>query len=154
MMLEPVRRAIALAISDNPARLKGEAVAARMLISKSTLYAYGETDAEGEARKSISLERLVQFTLVTEDGRPMTELCNLANYACIRLPAKTEGIEPTALEALHEFSSFMQTHAKAFMDGMIESSELADIEKRADATMRVIAQVVALARRQREEAKR
>lgn len=155
MMLEPVRRAIALAISDNPARLKGEAVAARMLISKSTLYAYGETDAEGDALKSISLERLVQFTLTTEDGRPLTELCSLAGFACIRLPAKDAfGGETAALEALHDFSAFMTTHAQALMDGVIEPAELSRIEKRADAAQRAIAQVVAITRRQREEAKR
>lgn len=154
-MLEPVRRAIHDAIADNPARLKGEAIAARMLLGKSTLYAYGESDAEGEARKSISLERFVQFTLVTEDGRALSELCTLAGYACIRLPAKgTLAGESAALEALHDFSAFMTTHAQALMDGVIEPDELARIEKRADAAQRAIAQVVAIARRQREAAKR
>ena len=153
-MLEPVRRAIHDAIADNPARLKGEAIAARMLMSKSTLYAYGETDGEGEARKVITLERFVQFTLVTEDGRALDALCALAGYACIRLPAKAQGGEAAALEALHDFSAFMTTHAQALMDGVIEPDELARIEKRADAAQRAIAQVVAISRRQREEAKR
>lgn len=150
-MLEPVRRAIQLAIADNPAKLKGESIAARMIISKSTLYGYGETDAEGEARKSISLERFVQFTLISEDGRALTELCALAGYTAIRLPAKSEtGDEPAALKALHEFSAFMQTHAQALMDGKIEAAELASIEKGADAAQHAIAQVVALARNQRK----
>lgn len=153
-MLEPVRRAIHDAIADNPARLKGEAIAARMLVSKSTLYAYGESDGEGEARKSISLERFVQFALVTEDGRALTALCALAGFACIRLPAKDAAGEGAALEALHDFSAFMTTHAKALMDGVIEPDELSRIEKRADEAMRAISQVVAIARRQREEAKR
>lgn len=103
---------------------------------------------------SRSLARFVQFTLVTEDGRALTELCALAGYACIRLPAKALGGETAALEALHDFSAFMTTHAQALMDGVIEPDELARIEKRADAAQRAIAQVVALARRQREEAKR
>lgn len=145
-MLEPVRRAIHNAIVDNPAHLKGEAIASRMLISKSTLYAYGESDAEGEARKSISLERFVQFALVTEDGRPLTELCALAGYACIRMPSHVSGTdEPAAIKALHDFSAFMETHAKALMDGRIEQSEVVQIKKRADAAMLAISQVVKLA---------
>lgn len=154
MNLEPVRAAIHAAIADNPAGLKGESIASRMLLSKSTLYAYGESDSEGDARKSIPLERLIQFSLITEDGRALTALCALAGYACIRLPAKVApGAELAALKALHEFSSFMTENSQALMDGLIEPEELERIERRADAAMYSIAQVVAIARRQREEAK-
>lgn len=154
MTLEPVRAAIRAAITENPARLKGEAIAKRMLVSTSTLYGYGETDAEGEARKTIPLERLLQFTLVTEDGRALSELCALAGYVALRLPSRaSSGAEPAALKALHDFSSFMETHSKALLDDLIEDDELTDIEKRADAAMLAIARVAALARKKREAGK-
>jgi hypothetical protein len=155
MMLEPVRAAINAAISDNPAKLKGESIARRMLVSPSTLYGYGENGPDGDARKTIPLERFLQFTLLTEDGRPLSELCRLAGYAAIRLPERAvPGAEPAALKALYDFSKFMETHAHALLDNLVEADELADIEKRADAAQRAIAQVVALARQQREAGKR
>lgn len=155
MMLEPVRAAIHATIADNPANLKGEEIARRMMISRSTLYGYGESDSDGGVRNSIPLDRLLQFTLVTEDGRALTALCALADYAAIRLPAGVAAsAEPAALKALYGFSKFMETHAHALLDGRIEGAELADIEKRADAAQRAIAQVVALARLLREAGRR
>lgn len=155
MNLETIRVAIRAAIYENPAKLKAEAIAKRMLVGVSTLYGYGESDAEGEARKTISLDRLLQFTLVTEDGRALSAFCELAGYVAIRLPERaTPSAEPAELKALYEFSKFMETHSHALLDDLMEDAELAAIEKRADAAQRAIAQVVAFARQKREAGRR
>lgn len=155
MNIETVYRAIRDAIASNPAKLKADAIAARMLVSRSTLYGYGEVDAQGDPRKTISLERLVQFVLVSQDGRPLSALAALAGFACIRLSDHvTPSVEPATLEALHDFSLFMKTDASALLDGKVTDGELADIEKRADDAMLSIARVVAAARHQNQEGHR
>lgn len=151
-MLNNVRAAVHEILQDNPAKLMPKAIASRMNISLSLLYSWGE---QGEYGRDIPLERLVQLTLIAQDGRALVALCDAAAYAAIPIPSlgRAGGAEPASLKALSEFSQFMDENARALMDGVISDAELAKIEKEGGEAQLAIARVIDLARRQREAGK-
>lgn len=139
-MLDSVRAAVRTAISTNPAGLKGEAIARRMGVSGSSLYRWGETD-------DMSLERLVQFALITGDLRPLSAVAQLCHAAVVPLPDASRGeSEQTAVHVLKEFSDMMQEYAGAVTDDKMTPAELARIEKEAQEAQRAIVRLVETAR--------
>lgn len=153
-MLETVRRAVHDTLAENPANLTPKAIASRMGngVSLGLLYSWGDC---GEFGRDIPLERLVQFTLITQDGRALSELCNVSGYAAIPVPTmgRCAAAEPEAIKALHEFSEFMQENSKALLDGVVNDAELDKITKEGNEAMLAIAKVIEVARRQRESGK-
>ncbi len=151
-MLDTVRRAVHEILADNAAGLTAKAISGRMNISLSLLYSWGE---QGEFGRDIPLERLVQFTLITQDGRALSELCKVAGYAAIPVPSmgRIGGAEPEAMKALHEFSEFMQENSKALLDGAVSADELPKIVKEGNEAMLAIARVIEIAQRQAEAGK-
>lgn len=151
-MLETVRKAVHDTLAENQANLAPKAIASRMNVALSLLYSWGES---GEYGRDIPIERLVQFTLITEDGRALSELCAVAGYSAVPVPSfgRCSGAEPEAIKALHEFSEFMQENSRALLDGLISDTELAKIEKEGNEAMLAIAKVIEVSRRQREAGK-
>lgn len=148
-----VRLAVRETVEENPAGLSIKEIAARMGVSLSLLYSWGDPD---EAGADIPLKRLVQFTLITNDSRALAALANEAGHCTLPIPALgTIGeIEPESIKALHEFSEFMRENSRAFFDGVITAAELRRIEKEAYEAMLSISRVVAVARRQRQAGKK
>lgn len=153
-MLNLVRQAVHAILSDNPANLTPKAIAARMGsgVSLGLLYSWGDC---GEFGRDIPLERLLQFTLISQDGRALAAFCDLAGYAAIPVPnlGRLGAAEPASLKALSEFSQFMNENAKALMDGVISDDELERVEKEGGEAQLAIARVIEVARRQREAGK-
>lgn len=132
-MLDDVRRALQAALSSNPANLKGEAVARRMGIGTSSLYRWGESQA-------IPLDRLVQFTLISRDLRPLQALCRLAGGTFVPVPGDGSTLDQAAMAAIKEFGAFLEAQAKAILDGKVTDRELARIEREGeDAILAIVA---------------
>jgi hypothetical protein len=147
---DPIRLAIYAATRENPARLSAKEIAAAMGegVHLSTIYGWGEPEKEGEPAKRISLARLIQFTLITRDSRPLAAFCELAGHACLPLPrAAGGGAEPASVKALAEFSDFMQENARAILDGKITRVEFARLEKEGREAQLAIADVINAAKR-------
>lgn len=134
-MNEAVRQAIHDAIANNPAGLKGEAIAARMAVSISVLYRWGELSG-----KPIPLDRLKQFVLVTGDMRPITALCREVGGLFIPCPQDDgNGADAGAMRALKEFSDLMQESSSALMDGKVSQGELIRIRREGAEAQRELA---------------
>lgn len=148
-MLDPVRRALHESLRDNPARLSAKEIAAAMGegVHLSTLYGWSEAGEDGEPAKKISLARLIQFTIITRDARPLAAFCELAGYACLPMPGAAAGApEPAALRAIKDFSEFMEANASALLDGEVTRDEFARLEKEGREAQMAIAAVLDSAR--------
>lgn len=138
-MSEPVRQAIRDAIHQNPAGLKAESIAARMRISVSILYGWGEL-----GRSPVPLDRLVQFVLITGDFRPINALSRELGGVFIPCPHDDgAGADAGAMRALKEFSDLMQESTQALLDGRISDAELARIRREGAEAQRELARFLA-----------
>lgn len=152
-MTPAVRLAVRDMLEDNAAAYSPKEIAARMDCSLSLLYSWQDLSESGA---DIPLKRLVQLTLVTNDGRALAALAAEAGYCALPIPALgvVGEIEPESMSALHEFSEFMRENSKAFFDRLISKLELRRIEKEGYEAMLAIARVIAVARRQRQAGKK
>lgn len=138
-MSERVRQAIHEAIESNPAGLKGEAIAARMRVSVSLLYGWGEI-----GRTAIPLDRLIQFSLITGDFRPVNAICREVGGLFVPCPQDDgNGADAGAMRALKEFSDLMQESSSALLDGKISAAELARIRREGAEAQRELARFLA-----------
>jgi hypothetical protein len=141
-VLEPIRAAIRDAISSNPLRLKGEAIALRMGVSTARLYGWGE-----HGQKDIPLWRLIQFVTITGALAPLAAVARMCSCVVMPIPgvAGNEN-ESAAVAVLKEFSDLMQEHAADMADGKISSAELARIEREGNEAMRAVVRLIEAAR--------
>lgn len=138
-MMTAFQVALAAAIKSNPAGLKGEAIAARMGIHHSVLYRWAEV---GSSRQ-MPLDRVIQFTLITGDSRPLAALCHAAGGAFIPLPADDAKCSDRDLvRTIKEFSDLAQVVSAAKADGKVDEFELAKINREGAECQRAIAQLL------------
>lgn len=147
MNTDRIRQAVHDAIKENPARLKGEAIAVRMGVATSTLYAWGEPD-----KATIPLERLVQLVLITGDIRPIVALSSVVGgyYIPRRSAVGVASGELASVRAVKEFSDVLQDYSMALLDGRVSVKENARIQKDGAEAMQAIAELLELARESAE----
>lgn len=138
-MTTAVQAALGAAIKNNPAGLKGEGIAARMGIHHSVLYRWAEVGSS----RHIPLDRLVQFTLISCDTRPLAALCSAAGGAFIPMPTEgAEGSDRDLVRTIKEFSDLAQAVSAAKADGRVDEFELAKIRREGSECQRAIAKLL------------
>jgi len=135
-MWPELQSAVKAAISDNPAELKGEAVALRMGVSTGRLYGWGDS-AQDEI---IPLNRLVQLTHITGDIRPVSALAYICGGVFIPTSLLMGPDDRQALaKMVQEFGELLKTHAAAIADGKITVREMKDLERESAGLQQAIA---------------
>lgn len=146
-MLTNVRLAVKAVLDDNPNKLSAKEIAARMGtgVAISTIYSWGDA---GQYGADIPLERIVQFTLITGDARPMAALCGDAGFLIIPSSKMSKAIPSPlpSLKALKEFGEFMNADAQAMLDGGSDFSKLKRAEKEGYEALLAVAGVLAALR--------
>lgn len=131
--------AVHAAISSNPMRLKGEAIAARMGVSTSALYSWGDP----ASKKPIPLERLVQLVLITGDNRPISALTEACGGSFVHNSSDTSSDCHTELmQTVQIFAAILRDAGSALADNIITPQELHNLQRKGPAAMLAIARLI------------